>query len=126
MCLLMKEYYQDCKVFEMGGTKYYLLLMRCPHCLARNYPTVTERWQHAGCGGDIFIGDNAKLLCKDCGWSMHVSKTKFNCTNHCNCEDDTVETSDKGDLFDPGSIRPSILHRAGALWCVSLLSNMKN
>lgn len=117
----------DEETIVLDGVTYWRLWYRCPVCYhLRGYDLSHSFWVCKQCGGDVFIGDNAKLLCKDCGWSVHVSKTKFNCTNHCNCEDDTVETSDKGDLFDPSSIRPSILHRAGALWCVSLLSNMEN
>lgn len=78
----MKEYYQDCKEFEMEGIKYYQLLMRCPVCVERDWPTSEEFWYHAKCGGDIYLGDNATFYCSKCHEIIPCSLANFQCPTH--------------------------------------------
>lgn len=78
----MKDYYQDCKEFEMGGTKYYRLLMRCPVCVERDWPTVLDYWQHADCGGNIYLGDDATFYCSKCHETIPCLLAHYHCPNH--------------------------------------------
>ncbi len=67
--------------FIKDGARYYCIgtsssgePILSPHCM---------RWRHAGnCGGNIFLGDNAKCICDKCGAIAPISKWEI------------VETSD--------------------------------
>lgn len=108
----------------LHGVTYWRLYTKCPVCFNNARDVPSSFWYHKQCGGDIYIGNNAKLYCEKCGWSIHVAKAKFNCPIHCKCEEETVEPSTCLHYeFGASNIGPSIICRAGIPWLKDFLKN---
>lgn len=71
----------------MGGEHYYLLNCRCPVCVERGLLTPEEIWLHAECGGYIYVGDKAHLLCDKCKNEIPITHAEFRCPYHSTSED---------------------------------------
>ena len=70
------------KVQEIDGVKYFELYIKCPVCLENNVENNPLRgWEHADCGGTMFVGSNGYLRC-ECGHSDPIVKWKYHCNNH--------------------------------------------
>ena len=52
----------------------------CPACLNNNY----YYWIHSGCGGDLYLDNNAKLICESCCRQDYIFRWKFDCGNRDN------------------------------------------
>ena len=52
----------------------------CPSCLNNNY----YYWIHSGCGGDLYLDNNAKLICERCWREDYIFRWKFDCGNRDN------------------------------------------
>lgn len=106
----------------LDGVTYLRLYAKCPVCRYLGLDTPPTFWYHKQCGGEVYIGNNAKFFCKECGQSSHVSKTKFSCPNHCECEEETIEFSiieENSPSFCPGSI----VSLAGITWLREFLDH---
>lgn len=64
-------------VCEIGGVTYCRLDASCPKCQSAE----RTHWIHAdnNCGGDIYIGNNAHLVCGKCGKDYSVEYWKVLC-----------------------------------------------
>lgn len=58
------------------------MTMPCPICIYYNSPLKLVNWTHHEDGGTMFIGADAKLYCKKCGATAHISKWGFICPEH--------------------------------------------
>lgn len=66
--------------FERNGVTYIRLDMRCPnHEASFRADKGHQYWQHKNCGGDIYLGDNATLLCYRDNYSFPLKFAKFEC-----------------------------------------------
>lgn len=96
--------------FRIDGVTYVRLEMPCPvdeefHGHNRHL------WQHSGCGGDMYLGDNATFYCSKCKESIPCILAKFECPYHSN--------SGVG-YFISKSVG------AALFWCPPLLDETKN
>ncbi len=71
----------ELKKIEKDGAVYFQLYVECPSCSeAGNRSVPAVFWTHADDDGDIYIGDNAHILCEKCGKEFHVSEVIFGCS----------------------------------------------
>lgn len=84
----------------IDGVTYVRLFMSCPVCgEVKNY------WQHADCGGDIYIGDNATFYCGNCHETIPCVFANFECPNHGNS---TGYLISRAKAFQHHNINPAI------------------
>lgn len=115
--------------FKQDGYTYYRLYIKCPICnqQGRNVPPVY--WAHANCpvcpdGGDIYMGENAFYLCKDCGHKEHLMKWRYWCQYHSQNDDDYVLLTDKAIFADVVAAAGALVTAAGIPWLTTLLQNL--
>ena len=72
----------------INGVEYYRLYITCPVCLDRGGEYGRpEYWRHGNCGGDIYVGSDARYYCDKCGRNEHVLKWKYKCPQCSNVDD---------------------------------------
>ena len=74
----------DVKIVK-NGVNYYRLYCKCPVCIERGIVTEPVYWQHKysiDCGGDMFIGENAMLLCERDAETIPLIQSEFICPHH--------------------------------------------
>lgn len=69
--------------FKIDGVTYIRVEMPCPIDEVYNGHN-SHLWQHAGCGGDMYLGDNATFYCSKCNESIPCILAKFECPYHSN------------------------------------------
>lgn len=106
------------------GYSYFQLYIKCPICNQEGRPAPPEFWIHGDCGGDIYIGENACYLCKDCGYTDHLMKWKYWCPNHSKSDDEYVELTDKAEYADVVAAAGQLVKTAGIPWLTTLLKNL--
>lgn len=70
------------KSFQENGCTYYQLYASCPECLYLGKDAPRVFWKHDGCGGDMYVGDNAFYKCVKCGYTAPVVNWGYSCPNH--------------------------------------------
>lgn len=113
--------------FVKDGYTYFRLYIQCPICRQKGFNTPVGYWDHADCPvgpGDIYMGDNAFYLCKDCGHTKHLMKWRYWCPNHSNSPDDYVELDDKAPFADVVCAAGELVNAAGLQWLQNLLKNL--
>lgn len=78
----MKRY----KSLIRDGHKYIHLPFRCPLCVEYGRKSEANLWTHSdenGCGGDIYIGDDARWICSKCGEYFDMDDIVPSCNKHC-------------------------------------------
>ncbi|MDR1221364.1 MAG: hypothetical protein LBL07_00605 [Tannerella sp.] len=79
------------KNFEKDGFTYFELYAACPICYEREKHGAAEYWSHHGCGGQIYIGDNAMFYCDKCKEECQVEKCKIH--TDCHHEPENINSS---------------------------------
>ena len=54
------------QIIRVDGQLYYRLRMQCPVCLEMGKNPEMKYWTHGGCGGDIYVGEDASFYCRKC------------------------------------------------------------
>lgn len=65
------------------GVDYYRLYVSCPTCMEKGLLDNTNdsrKYWHCECGGNIYIGSNAHILCPQCGQEFTILNSRFSCT----------------------------------------------
>lgn len=57
------------------------IIMPCPMC-TKEHKFYPENWIHQGCGGYLYIDNNAMVHCKVCGKKSHITKMYMSCNHH--------------------------------------------
>lgn len=115
----------DEETIVLDGVTYWRLYIKCPVCFDNARYVQDSFWYHKQCGGDIYLGGNLKLLCKKCGWSIDVRKAKFNCPIHCECDENTVESSTQFTNYFPIPILARMVQHVGSIaFLQELLKNL--
>lgn len=57
------------------------IVMPCPIC-THEHEFYSEKWTHAGCGGVLYLDDNAIVHCETCGKEAPISKMYMSCDKH--------------------------------------------
>lgn len=111
-----------------GDVTYYKLFSSCPHCRKNGVITPSTEWIHKQCGGLIYIGDNASLLCEKCGWTIPIRQARCNCPNHEDCSIANIELEKRDfGIFDDGiGLIYEYSEIAGLPWLTHLIKNLKS
>lgn len=111
--------------FVKDGTHYFKLYCKCPNCIEVGRDVPPSFWYCEDCGGEIYVGDNAHLYCKECGRESHIFHSAFKCPNCCKVEDEVVNLYDISEWpHTQNQITGLMVRRAGIPWLVSLLKNL--
>lgn len=73
----------------INGVTYGRAIMYCPDCFERGLSTTFYRWKHGDnhCDGNLYVGDNAHLLCGKCGQHIPILESSFLCPVQSKTED---------------------------------------
>jgi hypothetical protein len=109
---------------QLSGYTYFELNISCPVCHDRGMNTPQTNWTHHGCGGSLFLGDDANYLCETCSQKSHVSIWKYGCPNHSrDTEYEFISTTSVG-LATSVSTAGQMVSETGVAWLQSFLANM--
>lgn len=112
--------------FEKDDAQYHQLYCQCPICVANGKTVPPSFWIHAGCGGDIYIGDNAHLYCSLCGKESHVTCSTYACPEHCNVDEKLVDLDYRPYIPDFHTPPLGLLVKvAGIVWLRKYLKNLE-
>lgn len=64
---------------KKGETHYYQLYCKCPKCCENGSNVPPLFWEHEGCGGDIYIGENACFYCNLCEKEVNLTNVTYKC-----------------------------------------------
>ncbi len=109
--------------FSSGGYTYFQLHISCPVCHDRGLNTPQSGWVHNGCGGAIYIGDDAHYQCKSCNYNKHVKEWKYGCPSHSGDSIEYVKASSQG-LAQAVSTAGQMVNATGIAWLQAFLGNM--
>lgn len=114
------------KYFLKGGTHYYELYCSCPNCTENEGNVPRSLWHCESCGGDIYVGCNAHLYCKECGRERHIMHSAFKCPLCCKVEDEVIDLNDVSECphIQNYNIMRQMVRSVGIPWLVSLLKNL--
>lgn len=110
--------------FQENGYTYIRLYISCPVCIDKGRSTPHTFWTHYGCGGNIYVGDNAHYKCTKCGKSDHVQKWAYNCPTHSNSPDEFVGASCQA-LASAISTAGQMTTAMGVAWLQRFLENLE-
>lgn len=105
---------------EIEGICYIRLSCCDPVSEQSNY--VTRFWKHHDCGGDIYIGDNAYLLCKSCGETWPVLYSDYMSPFTANVNDFYVSQSKTFTGYRISLGKECIRH-LGIIWLMRFIGN---
>lgn len=111
--------------FQENGYTYIQLYISCPVCLDQGRTTPHTYWHHHNCGGNIYVGDNARYKCTKCGKSDHVQEWGYNCPYHSNSADDFVGASCQA-LASALSTAGQMTTALGVAWLQRFLANLED
>ena len=74
----------ELKKIEKDGVIYWEGYFACPVCFEGGRNDVPVYWKHYECGGQIYIGDNAKFYCEKCETNYSAFRWEFICPCHSN------------------------------------------
>lgn len=69
---------------KKGGIHYYLLNTLCPKYVKRCQMTLEQHHLQAKCGGDVYVGEYARLFCFKCENEIPIAHAEFRCPQHSN------------------------------------------
>lgn len=120
---------EDVKIdsFKKEGVSYYRLYIKCPICNQQGRETPPSFWYHESTAcdnGEIYVGDNAFYMCKDCGHTKHIMNWRYWCQHHSKSDNDYVELTDKSVYADVVAAAGQIVKAAGIPWLTELLKNL--
>lgn len=107
-----------------NGNIYYELYISCPVCYNNGKMLPQAYWQHHGCGGTLYIGDDAHYDCNKCSENSHVSNWGYGCPEHMrDAEYDFVKV-DGATLAGMISMAGQLTAVAGVSWLQKFLANL--
>lgn len=110
--------------FVKDGTQYFELYCKCPNCIEVGRDVSPSFWYCESCGGEIYVGDNAHLYCKECGRERNIMHSAFKCPNCRKVEDEVVDLDDVSEWPHTQILIGEMVYRAGIPWLTSLLKNL--
>ena len=105
--------------FEKDGVTYFELYVPCPVCLDSGNITFQSYWVHGNnnCGGQLYIGNNAHILCRKCGEVKFESYWTVDCPDHNEkCKYATAFCTNHNFAFSPRGILCGVGQTTGITW----------
>ncbi|MDR1221365.1 MAG: hypothetical protein LBL07_00610 [Tannerella sp.] len=116
------------KSITLGSNLYFEAYLACPVCYERGKNSGADYWQHAdnGCGGKLYLGDDAQYYCEKCKRRSHVGKWKYGCPGHSNSSSDELEYhfASNAALASVISCAGQLVNAAGVPWLQEFLHNL--
>lgn len=109
--------------FEENGFTYFKLRISCPVCVDQGRNTPQSFWTHYGCGGSVFVGENAYFRCNSCNNSAHVKEWSFNCPSHSDDTTTFLKPSSQG-FAQAISTAGQMVSETGHRWLIEFMKNM--
>lgn len=112
--------------FSQGSSTYFKLRISCPVCIDQGRNTPQSFWSHydSGCGGAIYVGDDAHFQCKTCGENEHVKEWRFGCPSHSGDKLEFLKATSQG-LAQVVSTAGQMVMETGQKWLIQFLQNME-
>lgn len=113
--------------FEENGATYWQLYFQCPVCIQNGLTNVPLRyWEHASCGGTVFIGDNGMYKCDKCGHENVIVLWQYHCPVHEEAGLGTyVSVTNVKTLAKTLAIAGMMVEDAGIDWLQKVLTHIK-
>lgn len=86
---------------EINGITYIPLYCSCHNCTKYNNTSLPSYWTHQTCGGQIFVGNNARLYCDKCNCETNLQSAVFSC--------ETCDDRGKIKWFVPREVNQSVI-----------------
>lgn len=67
------------KKIIQGINTFFQIRISCPVCTDNGKLVPQSFWSHDLCGGGMFVGDNARILCISCEKQDHIKLWEFHC-----------------------------------------------
>lgn len=115
--------------FEENGVWYVQLYVSCPTCQDEGRHSPNIFFVHDGCGGDMYIGDNATIKCKKCNVSHHIFKWQLGCQQCNNLSDGALyERKDETTmpLAEAMAIVGMMVTECGLSWAQTFMANLES
>lgn len=110
--------------FKSRGATYFKLRISCPVCHDQGKNTKQTFWVHAGgCGGALFVGDDANYQCQKCDHYNHVKEWAYGCPEHSGDNIEYLKASSQG-LAQAVSTAGQMVTATGNKWLIKFLENM--
>lgn len=111
---------------KIGDNIYFQAYLACPVCYERGTNTGATYWEHYGCGGEMYLGDNANYHCNSCGKTCHVGKWKYGCPGHSTNNDEELDFqfASNAALASVISCAGQLTTAAGVPWLQKFLQNL--
>lgn len=112
--------------FERNGVLYFEMYIQCPICIQNSIQNVpVTYWEHSNDGGQIFIGDNGKYICKHCEHEEVMVLWGYNCPIHDDGTGTYMKVTNAKVLAKVIGIGGMIVGEAGIDWLQRLLPHIK-
>lgn len=112
---------------NINNVEYYRLYCKCPVCLSKGINTEPVYWQHKICGGNIFVGSDAYLLCERDNYRSSIVCWDFLCPQHCISSGFYVEGSRdfyRNEHLDYFNMFVDMIHTTGLNWFSEFMINL--
>ena len=112
--------------FASDSVIYHKLYIACPVCRERGKSPYVL-WRHGDdyCGGNIYIGDNAYVLCAKCNKSVSLKNLKFNCSLCSGSETDNISfVENQNSMAMTVAIPGMMVSAVGTRWLIKCLENL--
>ena len=108
---------------NINGVEYYRLYCKCPVCVERGIETEPVFWRHELCGGDMYVGADAYLMCERDGSRAHVTNWEFHCPNCSHSDDNYVMARRSFEIVCPTPL-PYMSDAIDLAWIREFLKNI--
>jgi hypothetical protein len=111
---------------NIGNNIYFEAYLACPVCHERGKNGAATYWEHYGCGGQMYLGDDANYYCASCKQRSHVGKWKYGCPDHSNAGSDELDFqfASNAALASVISCAGQLTTAAGVPWLQKFLQNL--
>lgn len=111
--------------FVKDGTHYFELYCQCPNCTENGKSVPPSFWYCESCGGEIYVGDNAHLLCSKCENEIPLTHAEFRYPHHSNTEHANVVFHERPFYYwNMIGVMGPLVRMVGIKWLQLMLKNL--
>lgn len=116
----------DNRIFYRNGNAVncYRAYFKCPVCEEREINSPQTYWYHSGCGGNIYLGEDAYYYCDRCDVADMIMAWGYHCPYHSDAEDDYVGVGDITTLAHVIGTCMSLVTLTGLPWLRKMLGEL--
>lgn len=112
---------------NLDSNLYIEAYLACPVCFEQGRNGAAGYWEHDGCGGKMYLGDDAKYFCQKCKQRSHVSKWKYGCPGHSKADSEELDFqfASNATLASMMSCAGQLTTAAGLPWLKKFMDNLE-